>query len=138
MRIKIIILAGAILALVSGPALASPEPSIERIDGRGVKILTASARDGDQGLRVFGLIRRDRVGATLPATAHLDISAFDREGRLIVTTATRVSGLTMSRRHGEPSRYEGVLQTLTVAGVGKVQVRYQAKAHAAEGGEGVR
>jgi hypothetical protein len=138
MRTKTVILTVALLASVSGPALASREPPIERIDGRGVKILTASARDGEQGLSVFGLIRRDRAGSTLPATAHLDISAFDRAGRLIVTTPTRVSGLTASQRHRDPSRYEVVLQTLTVAGVGKVQVRYQAKAHAAEGGEGVR
>lgn len=136
MRTKALILTAALLGVTCGPAWASEQPSIERIDGRGVEILTGSARVTERGLRVFGLIRRDRVGGALPVAAHLDISAFDREGRLVATTSARVPALAASLRHRHPARYEAILPPLAVAGVAKIQVRYQARAHAAEGGEG--
>lgn len=138
MRIKALILTAAILAVTSGPALASEQLSIELIDGRGVEIVTGSARASERGLRVSGLIRRDRRGGALPATAHLDISAFDREGRLVAKTSASVAGLTASLRHRHPARYEASLPPQAVAGVAKIQVRYQAMAHGAEGGEGVQ
>lgn len=138
MRTKALILTAALLGVTCGPARASEQPSIERIDGRGVEILTGSARVTERGLRVSGLIRRDRVGGALPVAAHLDISAFDREGRLLATTSARIPALTASLRHRHPGRYEAILPAQVVAGGAKIQVRYHARAHAAEGGEGVQ
>ncbi|NQE64347.1 hypothetical protein [Caulobacter sp. RHG1] len=138
MMTKVMLLGAIALGLTAQAVFAAEVPPIERIGGRGVEILTASARDTDQGLWVSGLIRRDRSFSRPPATAHLDISALDHRGVLMATTPSRLALLTASLRHRDPVRYAAVIPTVTLAQAGRLQVRYQAKAHAAEGGEGAR
>lgn len=53
-----------------------------------------------------------------------------RTDALILTAATP--------RHRHTGRYEAILPPLTAAGVARIQVRYHAGAHAAQGGEGAQ
>lgn len=123
-----------VLAALAGALAAQAQvlPQIDRVGGRSIEILTAAAEDSAQGLRVWGLVRRGTALSRPPETAHLDVTAFDAEGRLLVTTPTRIGLLTATRRHRDPGRYVAVLPLLTLRDVVRLEVRYQALPHAAE------
>lgn len=136
MKTKAILILAAVIASVSaGAALAQTDIPIDRIGGPNVEILTASARDSAEGLRISGLVRRGRGVGRPPQAAHLDVSAFDTAGRRMLTTPTRLAMLTMGRGHPEPARFEASLPLYRLASIGRLEVRYQAKPHAAEAGE---
>ena len=77
MRTKVILAVAALAAsFTASAAVAKDSVTIDRLGGREVEIITASARDTASGLRVFGLIRRASIGRRRPAPpAHESLSA---------------------------------------------------------------
>ena len=139
MRTKVILAVAALAAsFTASAAVAKDTVTIDRLGGREVEIITASARDTASGLRVFGLIRRASGASLPPVTAHLDISAYDPDGHWAITVPTRLAALSPQRMDREPARYEATLPLVQRASVTRLQVRYAAKPHAMETGEVAR
>lgn len=139
MRTKSLLVSSILAAaLVAHVAQAQTAPPIERIGGRSVEIITASAKDSAQGLRVSGLVRRGKVLGRPPQSAHLDVTAFGADNRRLATTPTHLGQLTARRDHREPGRYTAVFPSLALQDVTRLEVRYQAQPHGAESGEAPR
>ena len=133
MRTKLI-LALAVLsgAVTASAAQAKDTVTIDRVGGREVEIITASARDSGNGLRVSGLLRRAPGKSLPPIAAHIDVSAFDPDGHWAITVPTRLAALNPQRTDREPARYEATFPLLQLASVNKLEVRYQPRPHAME------
>lgn len=139
MRTKVILVIAALAASLTASATQAQDAvTIDRIGGRDVEIITASARDTTNGLRVFGLVRRAPGRSLPPITAHLDVSAYDPDGHWVVTVPTRLAALSSQRKDREPARYEATFPLLNLASVSRLEVRYQPKPHAVETGEVAR
>ncbi|MGH1557371.1 hypothetical protein ACRAWD_05190 [Caulobacter segnis] len=111
MRTKVILTMAVLAAsLTASAAMAKDTVTIDRLGGREVEIITATARDTASGLRVFGLVRRASGASLPPVTAHLDISAYDPDGHWAITVPTRLAALNPQRKDREPARYEATFR----------------------------
>ena len=139
MRTKLTLSLAALAASLTTSAVQAKDAvTIDRIGGRAVEIITASARDTGNGLRVSGLVRRAPGRSLPPVAAHLDVSAFDPDGHWAITVPTRLAALSPQRTDREPARFEATFPLLHLASVTKLEVRYQDKPHAMETGEVAR
>jgi hypothetical protein len=125
----------AVLAFAAGGCATASSPedarpiAVDLTSGGHVRIWSAYLRSGDDEAVVRGMVRADPLWRG-PVSGHLHITAYGRDGELLVQRAARWSGQLLARSGGASVAYQAKLGVPRVQ-VGRLAVAYAPGVHEA-------